>query len=63
MLVECAQEERQILIDLVESRLREMPPAIRHSSTYKIHDELKHDREVLELLLDRLKEAQDIPAS
>ena len=43
--------ERLILIDLLESRARELHPTIRRSRVSTVTDELKHDlEEIVELL-------------
>ena len=55
MNIDCSPEERDVLVSLLESRIREMHPTIRRSRNYQVHDELKHDLEVLEHLLGRLQ--------
>ena len=48
MLVELDQEQHQLLVGLVDGRLREIRPEIRRSRDYRFRDELKHDLSVLE---------------
>jgi len=57
MMLELSSRERDVLIGLVESRIREIHPTIRRSRSYQVHDELKQDLEVLERLHERLQAA------
>ena len=55
MQLEVTKEEHDILIDLVESRARELHPTIRRSRVYSVTDELKHDLETMTTLLEKLQ--------
>ena len=55
MQLELSQEEHGILIDLVESRARELHPTIRRSRVSSVTDELKHDLEAMTHLLEKLQ--------
>ena len=57
MHVEISQKEQQILLDLLESRVRELHPTIRRSRVSEVTDELKCDLEDIERLLERLRSA------
>ncbi len=56
MQLDITQEELGILIDLVESRSRELHPTIRRSRVHTVTDELKHDLEAVTALLEKLQE-------
>jgi len=49
-------EERMLLTDLVESRMRELHPEIRRSMDHEFTDRLKHELECFQALSERLKE-------
>ena len=55
MTLECSPQEHELLVELVKARVSELHPTIRRSRNYQVHDELKHDLEVLEQLLERLQ--------
>ena len=57
MNVNITGKEAQILADLVESQMRELHPMIRRSRVSSATDELKHDLEDAERLLEKLKAA------
>jgi hypothetical protein len=51
------EEEHKLISELVDSRIQELHPTIRRSRLYQVHDDLKHDLQVLENLQRRLKQA------
>lgn len=55
MKIDITQEEYELLVGLVESRVGELHPEIRRSRTYETRDELQHDLSVLRGLLERLQ--------
>lgn len=57
MYLELTVEDRQRLIELVESRLHEIGSEIRHCRVSKYHDELKESQAALQRLLHRLNES------
>ena len=59
MAIELNEEELSLLTDLVESRVAELHPTIRRSRVYTCTDSLKRDLEVLQGMLERLR--QSIP--
>jgi len=54
MTIELTPQECEVLIQVVERELHEMVTEIRHTDNREFRDELKTEREVLRLLLDRL---------
>jgi len=56
MMLEIDQEKRQLLMDLVVSRISELHPTIRRCRVSSTTDELKHDLEVLVELRQQLSE-------
>jgi len=56
MVLELNEEKRQLLTDLVASRISELHPTIRRCRVSTATDELKHDLEVLEELHKQLVE-------
>lgn len=55
MQLDITKEEQDILIDLVDSRARELHPTIRRSRVHTVTDELKHDLEAMTSLLEKLQ--------
>lgn len=55
MYIEINQKEKQILVDLVESRMRELHPTIRRCRVSTVTDELKLDLKEIEQLLEKLQ--------
>jgi Ribonuclease G/E len=55
MELEISQKERQMLIELLESRMSELHPTIRRSRVSSVTDELKHDLEDVERLLEKVR--------
>lgn len=63
MYVQFNRDECQLLAQLVDSRIREIHPEIRHSREFKFKEQLKHELEALQQLQHRLHEAEiDISA-
>lgn len=60
MAIELNQEELSLLTELVESRVEELHPTIRRSRVYTCTDSLKHDLEVLQGLLERLRQPMHV---
>lgn len=56
MVLELNEEKRQLLADLVASRIAELHPTIRRCRVSTVTDELKHDLEVLEEVRKQLAE-------
>jgi hypothetical protein len=54
MLVDLDDEKRQLLIELVRSRIAELHPTIRRCRVSSVTDSLKHDLEVMEETLKQL---------
>lgn len=59
MQIHLTDEQLNTLVGLVDSRVKEIHPEIRRSRVYTVHDELKHDLEVLLGLQEQLHEAQN----
>lgn len=57
MRLEISKEELGFLLDLVESRVSELHPEIRHSMAHEYKDKLRHELECMQGLLKRLKVA------
>jgi hypothetical protein len=55
LIMELEDEERRLLLDVVEDRLLGMGPLIRHCLTDKRHDELLSEQAELLRLVDRLR--------
>jgi hypothetical protein len=55
LIIELEDDERQLLLDVVEERLLGMGPLIRHCLTDKRHDELLAEQTELLRLVDRLR--------
>lgn len=59
MKINVSDQQLAILINLLDARIREIHPEIRHSHLHTMRDELKHDLEMLrQLHEDLLKEQQ-----
>jgi hypothetical protein len=56
MRLDIDEEKRQLLVDLVSSRIAELHPTIRRCRVSTVTEELKHDLEVLEDLRRELAE-------
>ncbi len=56
MFIELPSEERELMIGMVQSRLKQLVPEISHSVDREYRAYLKHERELLENLLRRLCE-------
>lgn len=59
MKMEIDNKERELLTDLVQSRVSEIHPEIRRSMDHTFKDQLKQDLEQLERLLARLRSLDD----
>lgn len=57
MHLDITAEEQRILIELLDFRARELHPTIRRSRVSAVTDELKHDLDEVERLLDKLRTA------
>jgi len=57
MHIEINEEERGMLIGLLEREIGELGPEIHHTMTPKLHRELKEDKQIFKHLLDRLHTA------
>ena len=55
MNLELSKEEHGLLLALVDSRVSELHPEIRHSMRHEFKDALKHELECMQGLLKRLK--------
>lgn len=55
MNMEISQEELGYVTHLVDSRVSELHPEIRHSMSSEFKDQLKHELDCLQGLLARLK--------
>lgn len=55
MRLEIKEEEYDLLVDMLEARVEELHPEIRHSKDHDFKDHLKHDLRCLSELLQRLK--------
>ena len=55
MTLDISQEERDLIVGLIESRISELHPEIRRSMDHEFKDELKHKLEQFEALLQRFK--------
>ena len=58
MKLELTDEQVKILLDLLDSRIREIHPEIRRSRVHTYHDELARDLEMLQKLQEQLQKAQ-----
>jgi len=56
MNVDLNQQDRSLLVDILEHELRELPSEIRRTQTSRYRDELKAREKKLRNLLDRLKQ-------
>ena len=56
MLLELDNDERQVLIDLLDARLEAIGPEERRSQTFHYKDLLKHEHEVLDRVRAKLRE-------
>ena len=54
MSVDLTQHERDLLVQLLDSALREIGPEIRRTQTYDYKDDLKEQRRTLRQLRERL---------
>lgn len=59
MQVDISPKERQILVELLDSRMRDLHPTIRRSRVSTVTDELKHDLEDVQRLLKKMQETAD----
>ena len=55
MNLKISHEEEQILIELLQSRATELHPTIRRSRVSAVTDDLKHDLEDVERLLEKVR--------
>jgi len=62
MVIDVNGEELDLLIGLVESRVRELHPTIRRSRVSTCTDSLKHDLAVLQRLEERLRQRPPLEA-
>ncbi len=62
MRVEIPQEERDLLVAIIEREISELGPEIRHTDARKYRDELKIEKQVLLDLLARLRAAEAVQA-
>ena len=56
MNAELSQQDRSLLVELLEHELRELPSEIRRTQTSRYRDELKAREKELRNLLHRLKQ-------
>ncbi len=63
MILDIDDEKRQLLTDLVASRIAELHPTIRRCRVSTCTEELKHDLQVLEGLHKQLAESVTQPTS
>jgi hypothetical protein len=54
MTIELTDQERGVLVSMLEEAIREMGPEIRHTMTSTYKDDLREQRRVLQTLHDRL---------
>ena len=52
-------EEREVLVELLEHELRNLPVEIHHTRTLKFRDQLKHRLALIEDMASRLKANAD----
>ena len=57
MQLDISDKEQRILSELLDSRVRELHPTIRRSRVSTVTDELKHDLEDVEQLLEKVRNA------
>jgi hypothetical protein len=62
MNLEITEHEQQILVNLLDSHRRDLHPTIRRSRVSTVTEELKHDLEDVERLLERVRSAGGAPA-
>ncbi|MEX2186726.1 MAG: hypothetical protein WD875_08030 [Pirellulales bacterium] len=55
MIIELEDDERRLLLEVVEERLLGMGPLIRHCLTDRRHDELLAEQAALLRMVDRLR--------
>jgi hypothetical protein len=55
--VELTADELRTLVNLVDGRVRDLHPEIRRSRVSTVTDELKHDLEDMQRLLEKLEQA------
>ena len=55
MNLEISYQEQQLLIELLKSRATELHPTIRRSRVSAVTDDLKHDLEDVERLLEKVR--------
>ena len=58
MFLDIDYEKRALLVELVEARISEMGPEIRHTRDSKYHDKLKQQKEMFTEILHQLHEAE-----
>ncbi len=58
MKLDLNEEQLKILLDLLDSRIREIHPEIRRSRVHSFHDQLARDLEMLHELQEHLKKMQ-----
>jgi hypothetical protein len=55
--LELNDDQYRLVSEMVESRIRDLHPEIRHTRTYTYRDELRHELETLTALQEMLLEA------
>ncbi|MFQ5502860.1 MAG: hypothetical protein ACE5EQ_11270 [Phycisphaerae bacterium] len=55
MTIDLSQQDRSLLVNLLEHELRELPSEVRRTQTSRYRDELKTQERDLRSLLHRLK--------
>lgn len=62
MVIELDEQQRRILLDLVDTRLSHLSSEIRHTDSPSVRQGLRDDREVLRKLSEQLAAVQARPA-
>jgi hypothetical protein len=55
LILELEQDERKLLLRVIENHIRELGPEIRHTTNYRFHDELLFEQATLMRLADRMR--------
>jgi hypothetical protein len=58
MFLQIDHQKRALLLELVEMRIREIGPEIRHCRDSEYHDKLKREKIALNEILHQLNEAE-----
>jgi len=63
MIVEMTEEEREVLLRLVQREISELGPEIRHTMTSSFRDDLKEQKQKLRRILEHLRETKGYVSS